>query len=163
MSKLSNFCHFFNHETRCGFLCQFIIFTNCIGCFGILQVESLENSRWRRSSWQSSICQLSRESSFAKSFAQSRHCIGCWTFSMVFSVCQSRLIEWLCQIQSAFDLPKGEEYCGGESNSFYNQEFACWLIKSVLLRGYIFITTNHLCFYALLDSHVQVNQIYKDY
>jgi hypothetical protein len=29
-------------------------------------------------------------------------------------------------------------------------EYPCWLLKSVLLQGYMYITTKHICFYAYL-------------
>ncbi|RKO88311.1 hypothetical protein BDK51DRAFT_49436 [Blyttiomyces helicus] len=47
------------------------------------------------------------------------------------------------KIQVAFELPQAEEYLG---------EFACWLVRSVLLKGYIFITKGHICFYASLPK-----------
>ncbi|KAI9809619.1 MAG: hypothetical protein M1825_000051 [Sarcosagium campestre] len=31
-------------------------------------------------------------------------------------------------------------------------EYPCWLLKSVLLQGYMYITTNHICFYAYLPK-----------
>ncbi|KIW11227.1 hypothetical protein PV08_10527 [Exophiala spinifera] len=30
-------------------------------------------------------------------------------------------------------------------------EYPCWLLQSVLLQGYLYITTNHICFYAYLQ------------
>jgi len=31
-------------------------------------------------------------------------------------------------------------------------EYPCWLLKSVLLQGYMYITTRHVCFYAYLPK-----------
>ena len=31
-------------------------------------------------------------------------------------------------------------------------EYPCWLLKSVLLQGYMYITTKHICFYAYLPK-----------
>lgn len=31
-------------------------------------------------------------------------------------------------------------------------EYPCWLLKSVLLQGYLYITTKHICFYAYLPK-----------
>lgn len=32
------------------------------------------------------------------------------------------------------------------------EEYPCWLLKSVLLQGYMYITTKHICFYAYLPK-----------
>lgn len=32
------------------------------------------------------------------------------------------------------------------------EEYPCWLLKSVLLQGYMYITTKHVCFYAYLPK-----------
>lgn len=50
------------------------------------------------------------------------------------------------KLQIAFDLPSIEQYKG---------EFACWMIKSMLLKGYMYLTENHLCFWASLPSRMQ--------
>jgi hypothetical protein len=35
-------------------------------------------------------------------------------------------------------------------------EYSCWMARSVLLPGYMYLTTNHVCFYANLpSSHVR--------
>lgn len=34
-------------------------------------------------------------------------------------------------------------------------EFPCWLMKSVLLQGYLYVTSNHICFYAYLPKKTQ--------
>lgn len=31
-------------------------------------------------------------------------------------------------------------------------EFPCWLFRSVLLQGFAFLTTGHICFYAYLQK-----------
>lgn len=33
------------------------------------------------------------------------------------------------------------------------EEYPCWLMKSVLLQGYMYITQKHICFYAYLPKH----------
>ncbi|KAI9843091.1 MAG: Sterol 3-beta-glucosyltransferase [Sclerophora amabilis] len=35
-------------------------------------------------------------------------------------------------------------------------EYPCWLLKSVLLQGYMYITTKHICFYAYLPKKSNV-------
>ncbi|KAJ3103109.1 Sterol 3-beta-glucosyltransferase [Phlyctochytrium planicorne] len=45
------------------------------------------------------------------------------------------------KIKIAFELPAVEEYRG---------EFACWLVRSVLLKGYMYLTEKHICFFASL-------------
>ncbi|KAJ8325557.1 Sterol 3-beta-glucosyltransferase [Batrachochytrium dendrobatidis] len=45
------------------------------------------------------------------------------------------------KIQTVFELPETEPYRG---------EFACWLVRSVLLKGYMYLTSKHICFYASL-------------
>jgi len=47
------------------------------------------------------------------------------------------------KIRLAFDLPTVEAYEG---------EFQCWLVKSVLLKGCLFLTSQSLCFYAKLPK-----------
>lgn len=34
----------------------------------------------------------------------------------------------------------------------FSKEYPCWLLKTVLLQGYMYVTTNHLCFYAYLPK-----------
>jgi sterol 3beta-glucosyltransferase len=36
------------------------------------------------------------------------------------------------------------------------EEYPCWLMKSVLLQGYMYITTKHICFYAYLPKKSNV-------
>jgi hypothetical protein len=31
-------------------------------------------------------------------------------------------------------------------------EYPCWLLQSVLLQGYLYITAKHICFYAYLPK-----------
>ncbi|KAI8803606.1 hypothetical protein BJ742DRAFT_749002 [Cladochytrium replicatum] len=45
------------------------------------------------------------------------------------------------KIQLAFELPEVEPYRG---------EYSCWLVKSLLIKGNMFLTDGHLCFYASL-------------
>ncbi|KAG0069598.1 Sterol 3-beta-glucosyltransferase, partial [Linnemannia elongata] len=47
------------------------------------------------------------------------------------------------KLQSAFGYPELEDFLG---------EYSCWLARSVLLPGYMYLTTNHICFYANLPS-----------
>ncbi|KAJ3214901.1 Sterol 3-beta-glucosyltransferase [Clydaea vesicula] len=54
------------------------------------------------------------------------------------------------KIKFAFELPTIEEY---------QEEFACWLVRSVLLKGYIFLTEGHICFWAKISN--QQERIHK--
>jgi sterol 3beta-glucosyltransferase len=45
------------------------------------------------------------------------------------------------KLMDIFSLPEMEEVVS---------EYPCWLLKSVLLQGYMYITTRHICFYAYL-------------
>ena len=45
------------------------------------------------------------------------------------------------KLQTVFDLPEKEKYY---------KEFACWLVRSVLLKGHLYITEKHMCFYSSL-------------
>ncbi|KAJ3372571.1 Sterol 3-beta-glucosyltransferase [Kappamyces sp. JEL0680] len=47
------------------------------------------------------------------------------------------------KLQLVFDLPEKETY---------KTEFACWLVRSVLLKGYMYVTNHHLCFYSALPT-----------
>jgi hypothetical protein len=47
------------------------------------------------------------------------------------------------KLQLVFDLPEEESY---------RTEFPCWLVRSVLLKGYIYVTEHHVCFYSALPS-----------
>lgn len=47
------------------------------------------------------------------------------------------------KLQMVFDLPEKEKYY---------KEFACWLVRSVLLKGYMYVTEKHLCFYSALPT-----------
>ncbi|KAI7815881.1 hypothetical protein BC939DRAFT_488408 [Gamsiella multidivaricata] len=53
------------------------------------------------------------------------------------------------KLQAAFGYSKDEELVG---------EFSCWMARSVLLPGYMYLTTNHVCFYANLPSSHDVVQ-----
>ncbi len=67
------------------------------------------------------------------------------------------------KIQKAFELPRLEKRHHGKKK--YNPltrgslflifliiEYACWLVKNVLLRGYLLVTDGHLCFWANIPS-----------
>lgn len=47
------------------------------------------------------------------------------------------------RIQDTFELPELE---------VFKDEFACWLLKSVFLKGYVYLTSHHFCFYASIPS-----------
>ncbi|KAF9542052.1 Sterol 3-beta-glucosyltransferase [Mortierella hygrophila] len=53
------------------------------------------------------------------------------------------------KLQSVFGYSKDEELIG---------EYSCWLARSLLLPGYLYITTHHICFYANLPSNHDVVQ-----
>ncbi|KAI7822657.1 hypothetical protein BC939DRAFT_503666 [Gamsiella multidivaricata] len=53
------------------------------------------------------------------------------------------------KLQAAFGFPEVEEFVG---------EFSCELARSVLLRGYMYLTSNHICFYANLPGNQDVVQ-----
>ncbi|KAG0373479.1 Sterol 3-beta-glucosyltransferase [Mortierella sp. AD032] len=53
------------------------------------------------------------------------------------------------KLQAAFGYPELEDFIG---------EYSCWLARSVLLPGYMYLTTNHICFYANLPSGQDVIQ-----
>lgn len=38
-------------------------------------------------------------------------------------------------------------------------EYPCWLLQSVLLQGYMYITLNHICFYAYLPKKSVSNHV----
>ena len=48
------------------------------------------------------------------------------------------------KLKEVFDLPEIEEVL---------EEYPCWLFRSVMLQGYLYLTTGHLCFYAYLNRH----------
>ncbi|KAI1316917.1 Sterol 3-beta-glucosyltransferase [Mortierella claussenii] len=53
------------------------------------------------------------------------------------------------KLQAAFGYPELEEVIG---------EYSCWLARSVLLPGHMYLTTNHICFYANLPDNHDVTQ-----
>ncbi|KAF9914044.1 Sterol 3-beta-glucosyltransferase [Lobosporangium transversale] len=53
------------------------------------------------------------------------------------------------KLQKAFGYSKDETLVG---------EYSCWMARSVLLPGYMYLTTNHICFYANLPSSHDVIQ-----
>lgn len=52
------------------------------------------------------------------------------------------------KIRLLFDLPTVEPYVA---------EFQCWLVRHVMLKGCLFLTTNSLCFYAKLPPNDHVS------
>ncbi|KAF8955111.1 Sterol 3-beta-glucosyltransferase [Entomortierella lignicola] len=54
------------------------------------------------------------------------------------------------QVQETFGYSSAEELLG---------EYSCWLLCSLLLPGYMYLTTNHVCFYANLPSNTDVIQM----
>ena len=65
------------------------------------------------------------------------------------------------KLKEIFDLPQMEKVVSGESLQpccagrrvlTVDVEYPCWLLKSVLLQGYMYITTQHICFYAYLPK-----------
>ena len=38
-------------------------------------------------------------------------------------------------------------------------EYPCWLFRSILLQGYLYITAGHLCFYAYLAQKEVSSQL----
>ncbi|KAF9919748.1 Sterol 3-beta-glucosyltransferase [Linnemannia zychae] len=53
------------------------------------------------------------------------------------------------KLQATFGYPEDEQLMG---------EYSCWLARSLLLPGYLYITTRHVCFYANLPSNHDVVQ-----
>ncbi|KAF9984522.1 Sterol 3-beta-glucosyltransferase [Mortierella antarctica] len=53
------------------------------------------------------------------------------------------------KLQSAFGYSEDEALVG---------EYSCWYVRSVLLPGYMYLTSNHVCFYANLPSGHDVVQ-----
>ncbi|KAF9951280.1 Sterol 3-beta-glucosyltransferase [Mortierella alpina] len=53
------------------------------------------------------------------------------------------------KLQAAFKYPEVEEYLG---------DYSCCLARTVLLPGYMYLTTNHICFYANVHSDQDVIQ-----
>ncbi|CZS97997.1 probable Sterol 3-beta-glucosyltransferase [Rhynchosporium agropyri] len=54
------------------------------------------------------------------------------------------------QLMDIFDFEAAEDVI---------EEYPCWLLKSVLLQGYMYITTRHICFYAYLPK--KSNEVVK--
>ncbi|KAG0240175.1 Sterol 3-beta-glucosyltransferase [Actinomortierella wolfii] len=53
------------------------------------------------------------------------------------------------KLRAAFGYSEVEDFLG---------EYSCWLARSVLLPGYMYLTTNHICFYANLPSSQDIVQ-----
>jgi len=69
------------------------------------------------------------------------------------------------KLMDVFGLEEVEDVVAGESlssasflsnfvrlNFLAFPEFPCWLFRSVLLQGYLYLTTGHICFYAYLSQ-----------
>ncbi|KAI8627611.1 glycosyltransferase family 1 protein [Xylariaceae sp. FL1651] len=51
-----------------------------------------------------------------------------------------------CKLKEIFEFDHPEEVI---------EEYPCWLLQSVLLQGYLYITSKHVCFYAYLPKKAQ--------
>jgi hypothetical protein len=60
------------------------------------------------------------------------------------------------KLKIVFDLPEIEKYY---------KEFACWLVRSVLLKGYLYVTEKHMCLNCGADVKFKgtINKGYSDY
>ncbi|TGJ71182.1 Sterol 3-beta-glucosyltransferase [Orbilia oligospora] len=58
-----------------------------------------------------------------------------------FSISPTALSE---KVKVIFNLPELEEV---------KSEYPCWLLKTVLLQGYIYLTDRHICFFAYMPKH----------
>jgi sterol 3beta-glucosyltransferase len=62
------------------------------------------------------------------------------------------------RLQEIFQFEKAEDVIEGKTQKALPTtiliaiEYPCWLLKSVLLQGYMYITTKHICFYAYLPK-----------
>jgi sterol 3beta-glucosyltransferase len=62
------------------------------------------------------------------------------------------------RLMEIFEFDKPEEVIEGQCTENLTDirltwtEYPCWLLKSVLLQGYMYITTKHVCFYAYLPK-----------
>jgi sterol 3beta-glucosyltransferase len=62
------------------------------------------------------------------------------------------------RLMEIFNFEQPEDVIEGMSKQFGKSavliivEYPCWLLKSVLLQGYMYITTKHICFYAYLPK-----------
>jgi sterol 3beta-glucosyltransferase len=55
------------------------------------------------------------------------------------------------RIQQIFEFEEAEEVIS---------EYACWLLQSILLQGYMYITQKHICFYAYIPKkHVSIHDL----
>lgn len=72
------------------------------------------------------------------------------------------------RLQQIFEFEDLEEVISGLSNILSNishgrvcltsTEYPCWLLQSILLQGYMYITQKHICFYAYIPKkHVRVH------
>ena len=62
------------------------------------------------------------------------------------------------RLKDIFEFEKAEDVIEGMTHGSVGKstliciEYPCWLLKSVLLQGYMYITTKHICFYAYLPK-----------
>ena len=66
------------------------------------------------------------------------------------------------RLQHIFDFNDLEEVisgtllCWSPEHELTNVEYPCWLLQSILLQGYMYITQKHICFYAYIPKkHVR--------
>lgn len=57
------------------------------------------------------------------------------------------------KLQQVFQLPEDEDLLA---------EYSSWLFRSVLLKGYVYLTTAHVCFYAFLSNDLVSNHPDRD-
>jgi sterol 3beta-glucosyltransferase len=62
-----------------------------------------------------------------------------------------RLME-IFQFEKAEDVIEGQFPVYMWAKMLMELEYPCWLLKSVLLQGYMYVTTKHICFYAYLPK-----------
>lgn len=76
--------------------------------------------------------------------------------------------ELAVRLKEIFEFEQPEKVLEGESSSsensyisiLINAEYPCWLLQSVLLQGYMYITARHICFYAYLPKKAVSHESY---
>ena len=71
------------------------------------------------------------------------------------------------RLMEIFGFEKPEEVISGGRNIIFYlffiadfvSEYPCWLLQSVLLQGYMYITEHHICFYAYLPKKSVSNSV----
>ena len=58
------------------------------------------------------------------------------------------------KIRKLFDLPSAEKIITGMEchRPLLTVEFPAWLVKNVMIQGYMVLTENHICFFAPLPK-----------